>query len=115
MDSAVKYVPYSYVFSTTNMQPWNKVRFSLEDSMLPEGLSFNPATGELYGVPKKAGEYEINIRADYSEEEFSPSWGYFTLVVNDNTNENVYTASDEGYEVKHSSVLKLFLVLTIIL
>lgn len=100
MSNAVEYVPYSFVVGTDNMHDWNKVTFSIEDGELPEGLKLYPATGEIYGVPLETGEFPITVMAEYSREEFEPSYADFVLTVKDNTNENVYKASDKGYEIK---------------
>lgn len=99
LDDAVKYVPYSFMVATNNMHDWNKVTFSMSGT-LPEGLTFNRVNGEIYGVPKEFGEFPITVRARYSRPEFTPSEKSFTLVVKENTNENVYLASDAGYSLK---------------
>lgn len=100
MSNAVEYVPYSFVVGTDNMHDWNKVEFSIVDGELPEGLELYPATGEIYGVPLETGDFPITVMAEYSREQFEPSYADFVLTVKDNTNENVYMASDRGYEIK---------------
>lgn len=101
LDDAVKYVPYSYVVATNNMNDWNDVTFSREAGSLPEGLQLYPKTGEIYGVPKESGTYNITVKATYSRDDyFEPSYADLTLVVKDNTNDNVYNTSDEGYAIK---------------
>lgn len=103
LDDGVKYVPYSYVVATDNMNDWNTVTFSIESGELPEGLELYPTTGEIYGVPQESGEFTIRIKATYGRSDyFEPSYADFTLVVKENTNENVYNASDEGYGIKQS-------------
>ena len=69
---------------------WNKVLFSIveeeteegeEDAeakwkRLPEGLTLDEDTGEIYGVPQEgsAGEYDITVMASYSRTDlFTPS------------------------------------------
>lgn len=102
LDSAVKYVPYSYLVATNNMNDWNEVTYTLIGD-LPKGLSFDKSTGEIYGVPQTDGTYKIKITANYSRSDyFEPSEKSFTLTVKKNTNENVFNASDEGYEIKKS-------------
>ena len=96
LDDAVKYVPYSYVIATNNMYSWNTVTFSAEGN-LPPGVTLSPRTGEIYGVPKEAGEYAFTVKAEFSRPEFVPSSVDFKLTVKDNTNANVYNASDSGY------------------
>lgn len=100
LSEGVKYVPYSYVVATNNMYDWNKVTFSLERGSLPEGVQLYPETGEIYGVPKVTGEFPITIRADFSRKEFDSAYASFVLNVKENSNLNVYGASDEGYELK---------------
>lgn len=103
LDDAVKYVPYSYLVSTDNMNDWNSVTFNIESGELPEGLDLSPTTGEIYGVPKESGTFAIRVKATYGRSDyFEPSYADLTLVVKDNTNENVYLASDEGYGIKQS-------------
>lgn len=100
LDEGVKYVPYSYVVATNNMYDWNKVTFSLDEGSLPEGVQLYPETGEIYGIPKETGEFPITVRADFSRSEFDSAYARFVLNVKENTNLNVYGASDEGYELK---------------
>lgn len=100
LDEAVKFVPYSYMVATDNMHDWNKVTFKIEEGKLPEGLTLYPATGEIYGVPQETGEFPIKVKATYSRREFKPSYAEFVLKVNENTNENVYMTSDEGYKIE---------------
>ena len=99
---AVKYVPYSYLVATNNMNDWNRVTFKLTGE-LPDGLGFDESTGEIYGVAKFAGTFRFTITAYYSRSDcFEPSEKTFTLTVKDNTNDNVFYASDEGYGIKKS-------------
>lgn len=103
LDDAVKYVPYSYVVSTDNMNDWNSVTFSIESGKLPEGLELYPTTGEIYGVPQETGTFKIRVKATYGREDyFEPSYADLTLTVKENTDENVYLASDinKGYSIK---------------
>ncbi len=101
LDDAVKYVPYSYVVSTDNMNDWNSVNFSIESGKLPEGLTLYPTTGEIYGVPQETGTFKIRVKATYGRSDyFEPSYADLTLTVKDNTNENVYLESDDGYKIK---------------
>jgi len=100
LDDAVKYVPYSYVIATNNMHDWNGVTFWITEGKLPDGLQFYSATGEIYGTPLESGEFPITVEAFYSSVQFKPSYAEFTLTVKDNTNDNVYTASDAGYIIE---------------
>ena len=98
----VKYVPYSFVVATNNMHDWNDVEFKIKSGKLPNGVTLSSVNGEIYGVPTEAGEFPIRIEASYSNSKFKPYYADFTLVVKENTNENVYNASDEGYELKEA-------------
>lgn len=101
LDNAVKYVPYSYLVSTDNMNDWNSVKFSKESGTLPEGLTLDENTGEIYGVAQKSGTYSFRVKATYGRSDyFEPSYQDLTLTVDDNTNKNVFEASDEGYKIK---------------
>lgn len=110
LDEAVKYVPYSYLVATNNMNEWNKVTFTIESGSLPSGLELFPTTGEIYGVPQESGTFNIRVKASYSRDDyFDPSYVDLTLIVKENTDENVYLASDkndaspnldDGYTIK---------------
>ncbi len=100
LSEAVKYVPYSYVVATNNMHDWNKVTFSIKSGKLPNGLQLYPDTGEIYGVPLETGEFPITVEAKYSRKEYTPSTVELVLTIKENTNENVYTSSDEGYAIQ---------------
>lgn len=99
LTDAVKYVPYSFVVATNNMLNSNKVTFSLRGK-LPEGVTFNEKTGEIYGIPQESGEFPVRIRASYSMKEFVDSTAELTLKVQENTNDYVYGATDQGYEIR---------------
>ncbi len=94
--NAVKYVPYGTMIQNNNKYSTNKVSYSLQSGKLPEGMVLKP-NGEIYGVPKEAGTFHINVRLDNSISNFSSCYREFDLVVLDNTNENVDNATDEGY------------------
>ncbi len=96
----VKYVPYSYTVETNNWESDNIVTYSLVGGELAEGLMLYPATGEIYGIPLEAGEFPIRVKAEFSNPEYLPSYADLTLTVLDNTDGNVFVASDPGYEVE---------------
>ena len=100
LGEGVKYVPYSWHIATNNMHDWIKVKISLESGSLPEGVTLNETTGEIYGVPKETGEFPIRVMASFNRKEFEPSYASFTLKVNENTDDNVYGATDPGYEIQ---------------
>lgn len=95
----VKYVPYSYTVRTNNQDSENQVTFYVVEGRLAEGLQMYPATGEIYGVPLEAGEFRITVRADFSNPNYLPSYAELTLTVLENTDENIGTATDPGYEI----------------
>lgn len=97
----VKYVPYSFMVATDNMYQWNKTTFSLESGTLPKGMELK-TTGELYGTPQETGTFTFKIKATHSSSRFAnyPNVQEFTLVINENTDANVFMASDENYAVK---------------
>ena len=95
----VKYVPYSYTVETNNVDPANAVTFSIVEGKLAEGLQIYPATGEIYGMPMEAGEFRVKVRADYSNPAYLPSYAELTLIVLDNTDDNVGIATDAGYDI----------------
>lgn len=107
LDDAVKYVPYSYLVATNNIYDWIDVQFSLA-GRLPEGVSFYPKTGEIYGVAQETGEFPVTVTARYTSTSeaypytFQPSTVELVLVVKENTNENVYNETDEGYAILDS-------------
>lgn len=97
----VKYVPYSFMVATDNMYKWNKTTFSLESGTLPKGMELK-TTGELYGTPQETGTFTFKIKVTHSSSRFAdyPNVQEFTLVINENTDANVFMASDENYAVK---------------
>ncbi len=98
----VKYVPYSQVIMTDN--PWlqeNPQTFTLS-GRLPKGLTFSEGTGEIYGVPQESGTFPISVAVHYGMDIFADNEVSFELVINENTNQNVFNASDAGYALKES-------------
>lgn len=111
LSDAVKYVPYQQIVATNNMHDWVETKFSIVDGTLPEGITLNSETGEIYGVPtvpesNSETTYSFTVEAKYlvegEEGYFDPSYKDFKLVVKPNTDENVYLASDsdDGYSIK---------------
>ncbi len=95
---AVKYVPYGTMIQNSNKYSWNEVSYSLNGGKLPGGMILKP-NGELYGVPTEAGEFTFTVRMRNSYSSFSDSQRKFTLTVIENTNINVESATDLGYEL----------------
>ena len=111
LSDAVKYVPYQQIVATNNMHDWVETQFSIVDGKLPEGVTLNSSTGEIYGVPKvpegnEEATYTFTVEAKYTVEGrdgyFEPSRKEFTLTVKPNTDENVYlsTDSEDGYAIE---------------
>ncbi len=98
---AVKYVPYSYLITTDNMYDWTDVSFELVSGELPEGVELNTSTGEIYGVAQETGEFTIEVEASFTSDTYSfdSSTVELTLTVLENTNDNVYNETDEGYDI----------------
>lgn len=95
LQNGVKYVPYYSVIATDNIYKWNKETFSLSGK-LPAGLSFNAKNGEITGIPQKPGKYSFYVKVEFSGTRNSVRQR-FTIEVLDNTDENVYNATDEDY------------------
>lgn len=95
---AVKYVPYAVQILHNNKYPWNTVTMSIVSGSLPEGVTLKP-NGELYGVPKETGTFTFTIQMTNSDSRFFDDSQTYTLIVKENTNENVDGATDGSYEV----------------
>ena len=104
--AAIKYVPYSYMITTDNMYDWLDVSYELTSGALPKGVELYPETGEIYGVPEEAGTFDIGVTAKFISKktyrELSTSTINLVLTVEENTAENVFKASSEGYEIKQA-------------
>ncbi len=96
--AAVKYVPYGTMIQSSNKYNWNTVRFELQSGILPEGMVIKP-NGELYGVPREVGEFTFEVRMTNSYGSFTSDTREFTLVVMENTDENVEGQTDASYEL----------------
>ncbi|MDE6814873.1 MAG: LysM peptidoglycan-binding domain-containing protein [Lachnospiraceae bacterium] len=96
---AVRYVPYGpLILNNNKYYSWNKVRYSLEDGVLPVGMEVKP-NGEIYGVPTETGEFTFTVRMDNSYSGFKSSLKTYTMTVLENTDTNVDNSTDEGYDV----------------
>lgn len=105
----VKYVPYSCIIGTNNMYETNGMSFKLVRGNLPEGLTLNENTGEIYGVPKEAGSFPITVQATYTGNVPTDSSDYtstasYVLLIKDNTDDNVdaVNSDDQGEKLTKS-------------
>lgn len=100
----VKWVPYSSIIQTNYMYGSSDIKFTLKDGNLPQGLVVKPS-GEIYGNPQEMGEFTFQVAADMSIRSSlrgNLTWSdtaEFKLVIQDNTNENVWNATDQNYDV----------------
>ena len=104
----VKYVPYSNLIQTNCMYGNDNMQFTLlPGSDLPDGIELMP-NGELYGIPREAGEFTICVEAKYTgkipngySEEMYASRQIYTFTIEDNTDENVdaVNVDEQGYEL----------------
>ena len=92
--NGVKYVPYSVMLQTNNHSDDNTVSFALESGSLPDGLTLNARTGEIYGVPTTVGTSTFTIRASFSAEGLEDSVKEYTIEIADNSDANVDASSD---------------------
>lgn len=95
LSNAVKYVPYSVLIQTNNMYGDSGVSFSAA-SPLPAGLELHE-DGEIYGAPQRAGTYQFKVRMSYNGAVVETK--EFSLEVLENTDYNVYHASDSSYQI----------------
>ena len=78
------------------------------EGVLPSPLTVNPNTGEIYGVPLSVGVFKFNVQVKYknlpgnlsaeSLERMSAT-AEFTLTILENTDDNVWNATDTAYTV----------------
>ena len=104
LNDGVKYVPYSAIIATDNIYSWAHAVFYCSGK-LPKGLEFNNKTGEIYGVPTEIGSFKFEISASFEDGRgkylgFPTVTKEFQLEVLDNTDMNVYNASDDEYTIK---------------
>ena len=94
---AVKYVPYAAIIQNSSKYSWNRGTYSLVEGALPDGMQLKSG-GELYGVPKEAGEFTFTVRMT-CQGSASVSTKTYTLTVIENTDANVDASTDYGYEL----------------
>ena len=97
----VKFVPYNAIIATDNVHKWIDVSYDMYYGNLPEGVGFNTVTGEIYGVPQETGKFTFYVEAYFrAPSRTTYDSKRFDLEVLDNTNMNVYMASDEDYTIQ---------------
>ena len=96
---AVKYVHYGSMIQNSNKYDFNTISYKIKNGKLPSGMELKP-NGELYGVPLETGEFTFTVEMSNSYRDFGTSSREFTLKVVDNTDANVDSAVDQGYDLK---------------
>lgn len=105
LKDGVKYVHYSSVIQTSNMYESDAVKFTMVEGPMPSGLDLRPS-GEIYGVPKATGTWHIKVRATYTDsdgQEYTDEKEY-DLTIADNSDANVWNATDTDYELLQAIV-----------
>lgn len=97
--NAVKYVHYGVMVQNNNRYSFNKVSYKLTGGSLPKGMELK-SNGEIYGVPTEMGTFTFEVTMENSYSSFENSRATFTLIVDENTDENVENATDVGYALK---------------
>ena len=95
---AVKYVPYGTMIQNSNKYSWNTVSYRLVSGKLPAGMEIK-ANGEIYGVPRETGEFTFTVMMENGYNNFASSTMTYTLTVLENTDPNVESATDTGYDL----------------
>lgn len=97
LGEGILYVPYSGTIGLVNADEAEQPAFLIISGTLPKGLSLDPDTGEISGTPREAGSFKITV-------EVSGTWvslrEELTIVIKENTDDNIFGASDEGYELE---------------
>lgn len=96
---AVKFVHYGSMIQNNNKYDFNTVSYKITSGKLPSGMELK-SNGELYGVPLETGEFTFTVQMKNSYSKFANSFRTFTLKVVDNTDANVDSAVDKGYDLK---------------
>ena len=108
--ASVKYVPYGTMIQNNNKYSWNVPTYNITKGNLPEGMELKK-NGELYGVPKEAGEFkfEVTMKLEGNSNSLSSNnrtsdSKEFVLKVAENTDPNVEAATDAEYYLRPDNV-----------
>ncbi len=96
---ATQYVPYGMMITNNNKYKKNHPYYSLAGGTLPEGMHI-ASNGELYGVPKETGTFTFTVRMVNGTGYGGSDTKELTLTVRENTDDNVISAQDPGYELQ---------------
>ena len=98
LPDAVLYVPYGTMIQNNNKYRYYVPQYTLSGGSLPEGMDIKP-NGELYGVPMETGTFKFRVRMQNGARTGSSRSvsKELTLVVRDNTDENVDVYARSAY------------------
>lgn len=98
--NGVKYVPYYSLIQTNySGNTSNRPTFKIESGVLPDNLEIKP-NGEIYGVPQVWSDNPFTFTVGMYQEGQLVDTKTFTMTISENTDENVWNASDITYEVE---------------
>ena len=99
----VLYVPYSGVIKLSGGDASFQPAYQVINGTLPDGLSLDSNSGEIYGIPKEEGSFPITVEAILAvpEGDGVSVKGDLTLTIKENTDDNIFESCDEGYELEH--------------
>ena len=100
LGDAVLYVPYSGTLKLNGSINAYSPLFRIANGTLPQGLELNSETGEIYGVPRESGNFEITVEVVLRGAEDITHQANLTITIKENTDDNIYESCDEGYELE---------------
>jgi hypothetical protein len=102
LGDAVLYVPYSGTIKLSQGAETYEPTFKVVTGTLPGGLWLDPASGEISGTPTESGSFPVTVEAALSvgEGENISIQGELTILVKENTDDNIFESCDEGYELE---------------
>ena len=96
---AVRFVPYASMIQTNYIgDVTDAISFSVVSGELPAGVTLRP-NGEVYGVPMETGTFTFTVQINYKGDTSVKDTKTYTIVVANNTDENVEAATDEAYKL----------------